>query len=244
MTPLRIATWNVLADAFVKPERYPGVPPRLFEPPVRRARVVARAVEANADVLCLQEVEMPLLDALAAAMPGHERLGAPRGGRRPDGVAMFVRRSALAVGGVRALDVEGTVALVADLGELRVATVHLVWDAPDVPPAKAKGLAQIQALLPLLGAARGILCGDFNATASSEALRLARAAGWLDARGGSPIATGAANGRRFALDWLLHGPELAATPVSPVRDCAVSLPDDDEPSDHVVVAADFASSSP
>ena len=152
---------------------------------------------------------------------------------------MFVRRSALSVGGARALDVEGTVVLIAELGGLRVATVHVDWDAPDVPPAKAKGLAQMTALLAQLGVARGILCGDFNANASSEMLRRVRTAGWLDARGGSPLATGCANGRRNAVDWLLHGPELRSSPVSPVTECGVPLPDDDEPSDHVVVAADF-----
>lgn len=228
----------MLADAFVKPERYVGVPPHLLEPESRRARVLARAIETAADVLCLQEVDAPLFDALARALPDHERLGAPRGGRRPDGVAILVRRGTLDIRAARTLDVEGTPALVAELGELRVCTVHLDWDPPDADPRSARGLAQMRALLPLLGRASGILCGDFNAPAGSETLRLAREAGWIDARGGSTTATGAANGRRNAVDWLLHGPELSASCVTPVADCAPVLPDEREPSDHVVVAAD------
>jgi mRNA deadenylase 3'-5' endonuclease subunit Ccr4 len=61
---IRVVSWNVLADAYVRREYYPQTSTTVLERASRRASVVDRLVSfADADVLCLQEVD----DALFAA---------------------------------------------------------------------------------------------------------------------------------------------------------------------------------
>jgi mRNA deadenylase 3'-5' endonuclease subunit Ccr4 len=91
---LSIASYNVLAGAYVRPDRYPRVVPRLLDPSRRTAAVAGRVAGLGADVLCLQEVEPPVLAALAARLEpdGYLPFFAPKGGK-PDGCATFVKRA-------------------------------------------------------------------------------------------------------------------------------------------------------
>lgn len=63
---LSIATWNVLADMLVLPQRYAGVAPDLLEPSRRRASVVTIVgmLAERVDVVALQEVDAALVEAL------------------------------------------------------------------------------------------------------------------------------------------------------------------------------------
>lgn len=55
--PFTVATYNVLASAYIKPEWYAGVPAHLLDP-AWRVPAVARSVAAlDADLVCLQEVD-------------------------------------------------------------------------------------------------------------------------------------------------------------------------------------------
>ncbi len=52
-----VATYNVLADAYIRRELYPNTSAAVLEPIARRRALLARLVELDADVFCLQEVE-------------------------------------------------------------------------------------------------------------------------------------------------------------------------------------------
>jgi endonuclease/exonuclease/phosphatase family metal-dependent hydrolase len=230
---LRIASYNVLADAYVRREFYPRTPEAVLEPSRRRRALLEKL--GDADVLCLQEVEPDAFSVFAARLSGHEARYAAKTGK-PDGVATFVRRGLGAVEWRELGFADGTghVALAAVVGGWGIANTHLKWDGEG---RHARGeLAEI-----LEAWVRGgpwVVCGDFNATPESAALAFAGGRGLVDPGGGF---TCNSNGRRKRIDYLLHTPELRATmmPVPEIGDLT-PLPSETEPSDHLRIEGAFA----
>ena len=74
--PLRVATYNVLAQCFVEPERYAYVTPQAaLSPHTRQAHLLDTITSIEAGVVLLQEVEPDLLAALEARLgPDHRVL--------------------------------------------------------------------------------------------------------------------------------------------------------------------------
>lgn len=92
--PLSVASWNVLATSYVRPDLYGECDPAAIEPTARRSRVVELAAGLDADVVCLQEVEQDQFDALVKRFSDTHECGFGRkGGDKPDGCAIFVRQS-------------------------------------------------------------------------------------------------------------------------------------------------------
>ena len=60
---LSVVSWNILAPTFAPPSRYPWVAPATLAWPKREAAIVATLGRLDADVVCLQEVEVALWDA-------------------------------------------------------------------------------------------------------------------------------------------------------------------------------------
>ena len=90
---LSILTYNILADAYLRPEWYAQVAPALLEPGPRQAALLARLEAADADVLCLQEVEPGVYQALHAHLQtlGYRGYFLRKGRQRADGCATFIR---------------------------------------------------------------------------------------------------------------------------------------------------------
>jgi len=88
-----IATYNILADAYIKPEYYPHCDPKDFQAEHRHPRLIERVAGLGADVICLQEVEYALFVRLEARLRGlgYQGRWAHKGGGKPDGCATFVR---------------------------------------------------------------------------------------------------------------------------------------------------------
>lgn len=238
---MRIASWNVLAQGYLRPEYYPFTPPELLAAERRRPAVVERAVALGADVLCLQEVEPPVFEAIAARLPDHVGRYGPKGGRRPDGVAILARRELGPVewAEVRFDDGSGHLALLARTPALSVATTHLRWNPPGDP---GLGPGEMRELLAALEPDRPwVVCGDLNAEAGSEVLELARARGFTDAYAAAPGAfTSNANQRAKRIDFLLLAPGLSGRPLPlPPIDDRTPLPSPTEPSDHLPIAVDL-----
>ncbi|EOD07442.1 hypothetical protein EMIHUDRAFT_218359 [Emiliania huxleyi CCMP1516] len=61
---LSVVSWNILAPTFAPPSRYPWVAPATLAWPKREAAIVATLGRLDADVVCLQEVEVALWDGL------------------------------------------------------------------------------------------------------------------------------------------------------------------------------------
>jgi len=241
---LTVLSWNVLADSYVRPEWYPYTPPAVLEPSRRGAALIDRLVTraTHADVLCLQEIEPAMFAVAAAKLGDHEGRFLQKQGR-PDGCAIFVRRS-LGVPTFRELvytDGTGHVALAANVSGIGIATTHLKWQSHEVPPEERLGRRELAELLDawLRPDEPWIVCGDLNADSSSPVLENAFARGLRDAYASLPDAcTCNSNSKRKRIDFILHTPGFAATPtpLPPITD-VTPLPSIDEPSDHLALQA-------
>jgi endonuclease/exonuclease/phosphatase family metal-dependent hydrolase len=239
---IRVVSWNVLADAYVRDEYYPNADPAAFDRPKRRRRIAERlAAYANVDAICLQEVDGALFFAAEEALPRSTgRLLCKRG--REEGCAMFIRKDVAPEPAWRELvftDLSGHVALGASVAGVSVVTTHLKWESPTTPPGEHRGIAQLAELLDVWASAPRIVCGDFNADPTSEVLALARARGLIDAYASMNDAfTANSNQRKKRIDFILHSADLTATPspIPPISD-DTPLPSNVEPSDHLAIEA-------
>lgn len=258
---ITVATYNVLADAYVKPEYYPGVDPRHFASPARYGRVVERIAGFGTDVICLQEVDYALFAMVEKRLRalGYEGRWAHKGMGKPDGCAMFVghdcRSSHWQVlvfddahvhgqGGKES----GHIALMVDARvrggreRIHVATTHFKWASLDSMPHV--GVIQagqfVHAVAKSMEDCPGsIVCGDFNAAPGSPLLTEFAEAGYDDAHAAT-TPTFMAEGRPQKLDYLLYTGRLQARAheVPDLRTVS-PLPSQDEPSDHLPLVATF-----
>ena len=246
-------TYNVLAQAYVRPSRYRGCQADALAGAPRRALLLTKIPALDADLLCLQEVEPELFAALMAAMPAHAGVFEQKHGR-PDGCATFYRRDHFELVTshplhYRACEPEHDhlallTLLRCDAGELLVANTHLRWQPEDTPPAQHLGLQQFEELLAACDAhpaSAQLLAGDLNALSRSPVLAAAKRAGLqLGARSLRPWDTALINGRRRKLDYLLHGPRLRPSPRElPQLSASRPIPSLREPSDHLPLLVDF-----
>jgi mRNA deadenylase 3'-5' endonuclease subunit Ccr4 len=62
----RIVSWNILADVYARPEKYPKTLAVDLDWDARSSRIVNRLKEYNADVVCMQEVQLSSWQSFAA----------------------------------------------------------------------------------------------------------------------------------------------------------------------------------
>lgn len=245
--PLLVASYNILADSYIRPEFYPSVPPHVLQPAARRAALLERIERLAADVLCLQEVEEDAYAAIAERLTGHEGEYARKSGRKREGCATFWRGVGRA--SARTLQYEdetGHVALLVELTyegrRLGIANTHLKWQPQDAPPEDRLGLPQVRSLLDALDAGGAwMVCGDFNATPDSAILREALGRGFRDAYAGRDAFTCNANQCAKRVDYLLHTAALVCHPreIMPIN-AETPLPSEVEPSDHLPIAGELS----
>jgi endonuclease/exonuclease/phosphatase family metal-dependent hydrolase len=235
---MRVVSYNVLADGYVRRSYYPLTPPELLEPGRRRAALVRHILALGADILCLQEVEPATLAALGGAPLVAQKRG------KPDAVATLVGRPVAAHAVLEYPDATGHVALLVAVedggGLIGVANTHVKWD----PPGAAVGVAQVERLCDAVDgfapACDGwILAGDFNAGPDSALHAAVRARGYRDP---FPDAACTCNSSQVPkrIDFLFHSPSLVAVaaPLPPLAP-DTPLPSATEPSDHLAIAAEL-----
>lgn len=260
--PFSVASYNILANAYVKPDRYPDSPRDALDPAFRLATVVRRLMDLAADVVCLQEVEPVVFEYLDLRLKTHNYEGhfARKGGGKPDGCATFFNKSTFTLWARRVFHYtdsrgeqppSGHVALLLVLLDqedrhVGIANTHLKWDPPGTPLEEQWGYRQARQLLEEREATdpecrAWVVCGDLNVTPDSETIRMVRRIGLDYAhRGKEHLGTCKAGPHAKMIDYLLHTRALDAKPVdpAPIEDQA-PLPSDREPSDHVAVTAWF-----
>lgn len=250
---IAIATYNALADAYIRPEYYPHCDPADFLPANRQPRLEARVAALGADVLLLQEVDYATFERLDRRLRHDRFVGrwAHKGAGKPDGCATFVRepfRIATSMifdldegDGASSVHVALATVLVRDRMILTVVNTHLKWFSPDAPPEKRTGLAQARHLLEVLARQpRTVVGGDFNAEPDSVILDEFRSAGYADAHPAS-TATFVMEDRPRKIDYLLHTLDLKASPLpADVLNPLSVLPSKTEPSDHLPLIAAFS----
>jgi mRNA deadenylase 3'-5' endonuclease subunit Ccr4 len=250
------ATYNILADAYVRPARYRGCSAESLAPGPRRRLLLDRIAALDVDLLCLQEVEPAAHQAIA------ERLGdayvgvfAQRRGR-PDGSSVFARRTRASLDDHAVLHYrahqsgDDQLALLCRLriGDRRVliASTHLQWCPDETPLEQHIGRAQMIELLDHLHGmddeAIWIVAGDLNATSRSSVVAAALDRGLsLSARDQRPWDTCNANRRPRKLDYLLiRVGQLEPHPDTlPRLSRDTALPSSSEPSDHLPLRVDY-----
>lgn len=264
----RVATYNVLATAYLGKCRY-NTPPDLLRPE-RRVPALTRRIESlGADLLCLQEVEPSIFGVLDAHLRrlGYDGRYEKKAAGRPDGCATFFRRNVFSLSESRRLDyhdadpsiagpggaparASGAVALLLTLAHdgrvLGVANTHLRWDPPRTPPERQVGFREAAELLaecrnwaPRPDA--WVICGDFNRTPGSDVPAAFLEEGFLSAHANLPgVVSAVVNGRATLIDFIFAGAGLGAVPLDrpAIADGAV-LPSEIEPSDHLPLVADL-----
>lgn len=243
---IELLSWNVLADAYVKREYFPSADPALLERGARTEAIVRRLAASAADVVCLQEVERALVDALASLEAFDVRF-LRKGRGKPDGCAMLTRRATIRVERTSELaydDGSGHVALLAVVRagaeEITIATSHVKWDPPDTPHAERWATRQLGALVRAVEAERipSVVCGDFNVTPEDPALRALDA--FADVYAGTPHdkPTVNANGWVRRIDYVFADRRLDTEPLAVADvDPTTPMPSPIHPSDHLPIGA-------
>ena len=232
---LSIATWNILADAYIRPQYYPHTPAEWLRPEKRRPALLAGLRALDADILCLQEVEEDFFREIASTLDDYQCRYLKKAGGKPDGCATCFRGLTLKeCNEIRYSDDSGHVALVLALDGATIANTHLKWS----PPEKRVGYGQMRELLERLPQGT-VVCGDLNVTPDSEVILLAAKRGLRPAH---PAGAVTCNANRAAkkIDYLLHDASLPARPdpVPPI-DNDTPLPSEMHPSDHLPLRVVF-----
>jgi mRNA deadenylase 3'-5' endonuclease subunit Ccr4 len=258
VTTFTAVTYNVLAQSYVRADRYPLSSREALDPARRHALLLARIEALDADLLCLQELEPVVHDELRGRLQATHHVAYVTRGGRPDGVAVFARCSLFGWLGHDELrfqahrpgddDLALIVRLTLDGQPLLIACIHLAWQPESTPPAERIGYRQMLELVrhrdAEAPAATWIFAGDFNATSQSIVLAAAMERGMDEScRSQRPWDTCAINGRRRKLDYLLFSAgRLRPHPgVLPKLSRDTAMPSLTEPSDHLPLRVDFAS---
>lgn len=246
-------TWNVLAQAYVSPDRYPVSPPEALDPHLRRRRIIERLITLDADLLCLQEAEHDVFRELQAAIGDRYTSSLVLKVGKVEGCALFARRSVFEWVGNETLRYQATsgghaplaqlVHLRFDGGPLSVANTHLTFQ-PEATPDHL-GHAQLRELLARrdeLAPSTWLFAGDFNALSSSAVVRAALDGGLEEScLSQRPWDTCNINGRCRKIDYLLTtAGQLVAEPLPlPALTRTTPMPSLTEPSDHLPLAVRF-----
>ena len=255
-----LATWNILATAYIRPAFYPKTPRQILDSVWRIPALVRHAQGLGADILCLQEVEAEVFAPLQAGLGGLGYTGtyARKGGNRPDGCATFFRSACftaatdtrIAYSDGEGFANSGHIAQFLRLEHqgkrLAVINTHLKWDPPDTPRERQWAYRQIRQVLDVLrqeaaSSTGQIVCGDFNVLPPSDVVEALRTAGFDYAHRECPgISTCNSNGEPKLIDYLFHSDSLRAKPLLPAPiDAGTPLPSADQPSDHLPLIARF-----
>ena len=256
MSTFTVTTWNLLAQAYIKPERYPHSPPEALRPEPRRRLLLDHIRSSNSDIYCFQEVEADTYAAISEVLPHHLGRYAPKSSR-PDGSAMFIAEHlGLLDHEILHFQAQATgheqlallVKLTIDERPLVVVSTHLQWQPVQTERSNHLGRAQLLEILARQSVLRvdwpsWIIAGDFNALSESVVVQAALEQGFrLSCRSQRPWDTVNIHGRRRKLDYLLYTPEtLIPTPGHlPKLEPTTPMPSSRFPSDHLPVHVRYA----
>ena len=92
-----LATYNILAQAYITPARYPQTAATVLASTWRRPALARHVAALATDVVCLQEVEEETFAAVQQVLApgGYSGHFAKKGGGKPDGCATFIRQMPL-----------------------------------------------------------------------------------------------------------------------------------------------------
>lgn len=261
-----LVSYNVLADSYIKTEWYPHADKALLQNDARREFLLETIKAQNADVYCLQEVELDFVVYLDEQLSaeGYQSFYSPKDHDKPDGCATLIRTESFEFIAQQrwfyedARDSEGEnsghVALILHvLFKKRPVTIintHLKWSGSSDDLMDQWAYRELKHLLSNHREWRRknesrIIVGDFNLEPQSEVLQLLYDAGFHDAHAGSEQATCFANGAPKRIDYIFHDKDFESEGEAPREISAdASLPSRDCPSDHCPVKAKLIFKNP
>jgi mRNA deadenylase 3'-5' endonuclease subunit Ccr4 len=236
---MRVVSYNLLADSYIKPSYYPRVDPRHLDPTWRRPAILDRIASFDADVICLQEVEAPVFAALQDRLNRFAGHYAPKDQGKPDGCATFARVPVRNPGRLVYADGSGHIALMVEVEldgrTLGIANTHFRWG----PPGTTIGLEQARELLDAIGTGLWVVCGDFNADPMSALVAEFGRRSFSDAYAELDCPTCNANGVAKRIDFIMYrGLACQPDPIPPIAE-TTPLPSAEQPSDHLPISARF-----
>jgi mRNA deadenylase 3'-5' endonuclease subunit Ccr4 len=263
-----IASYNILADSYVRPNWYLNIDPEILRWDRRKFALAEKITRLDADIVCLQEVEAEGYALIEGSLAGKGYSGvyARKGSGKPDGCAMFFRQAGLRFAGADTLYYHdgrpdfpdsGHLALIVSFERqgsvIRVANTHLEWGQDNKPPEEHVGYKQIRELIDerfkpdqtaYATKSTWVLCGDLNAESDDPVVKELLGNGFVDAYAGREQATCNPNGRANRIDYIFYTPERASNLIAePAKlmeiDDLTTLPSADEPSDHLAIMATF-----
>ena len=256
----RIATYNILADAYARPDRYPESPPEALDWPRRSRLLHAELHDLDCDVLCLQEVQPEAFEDFDARMRAFGFRGhyARKGQHKPDGCATFVNATVFpdqtadilyfrdGAGSADSGHLALTVVAAGEGKRIGLTNTHIKWDPPNTPAENRWGLRQIEEWLErretIAPKAEWVVCGDFNVVSEDPVISRLIESGFADAHPRDLGPTCVANGRARKIDFILHTRGIESIGQSPFPlDSSVVLPSLALPSDHVPLVAALTS---
>jgi mRNA deadenylase 3'-5' endonuclease subunit Ccr4 len=254
--PFSFATYNILADSYIRPEWYPHTPAEWLTPTRRHSALVAAIVELGSDMIALQEVELPVFEMLETHLKplGYTGRYEAKGRNKPDGCATFVNQEVVTGIKWQRLDyqdameggaVSGHLALITLLEmngrSLGVANTHVKWAPPETPRTAHQGARQLDELVDFCMAQScdaWIVCGDLNCVPDSTVLDSLREAGFIDSHDANHAPTCNANRAPRKLDHIFVTQALHSVPGAiETIDADTPLPSSVHPSDHLPVTA-------
>jgi len=232
---LRCATFNVLADAYLGYGDYDHVTPSLLKPRARLPHLLRCIASLDADIVGLQEAELPLVAALEETGDWHVFWSQKDGNGRdkPDGCVLLTRPELYATNfKVHTFrDDSGHIMQSVTVYGVTFVNTHIKW------PPDGVGVYQMRELLQQLGdVSRAVIFGDCNDSPGGMVREHVLANNFSMVVPES-VPTALVNGQMYPLDIIaVRGVvgDYIATDFSP-RD----IPNELCPSDHIPVLADI-----
>src|SRR5918999_4186303 len=119
-----VATYNVLASAYIQRAHYPRTPAMVLNPAWRVPALVQYISRLKADILCLQEVEPETFVALRTSLgeTGYGAQYARKYARRPEGCAIFYKQNAFELLGAHVIAYADGAGAAPDTGHIALTT--------------------------------------------------------------------------------------------------------------------------
>ncbi len=232
---MRAATFNVLADAYLGYGDYSRVNPDLLKPGARSEGIIRSIGDLNADIVGLQEAEVPLVRALTET-GNWQTFWSPKELGKADGCLTIVRP------GLEVHDFEthayqdgsGHIMQILRIGRIAFANTHIKRAPAD--SHYHVGVSQMTELLDKIAVEKeAVIFADSNDKPNGPVRRLVEDAGFDDMFGDMPTAI--VNGEAVALD-LLAVRGIASRRV--IKNYNVfDIPNKDLPSDHIPLVVEL-----
>lgn len=233
---MRLASFNVLADAYIGYGDYSHVDPDLTKAGARQEHLVATINSLGADIVGLQEADRVLLERFETDN-NWQTLYQQKTNNKPDGCLTLVRHT-LEIEDYKPYEYHDTtphVFQVLRIGQLAIANTHIKWAPKDSHPHI--GVTQTQELLSIItGDYPAVILADCNDRPGGPVRKLVQDAGFTNVCGDTPTAI--VNQELVALD-LLAIRNVQTAEYVPYPANIAAIPNPSCASDHVPIVADI-----